>query len=160
MSRIYTATFDSVAVSAPQDLFEIKAHASRAVLIHDWSIGQTSDTGDTAEELLRIEVRRGVLAVTSGSGGSVVIPVTQDYNDGAFGGTVETNNTTRAVAGSPDTMNILGQYIWNVRVPMEKIYTPETRPTIPPGGTFTIGLPVAPGDALTMSGTITFEELP
>lgn len=159
MGRLYTATFDSVAVSALQDLFEIKAHANRPVVIHDWHIGQTSDTGDSAEELLRVEARRGVLAVTSGSGGSTVIPVPLNYYDAAFGGTVETNNTTRATAGSPDTLNIIGQYVWNVRVPMDKIYTPETRIVIPANGTFTLGLPAAPGDALTMSGTITFEEL-
>ena len=105
--RIYTATFDSVAVSAPQDLFEIKAQAAagaspgRMLIIHDWEIFQTSDVGDAAEEILRIEARRGVLAVASGSGGSTVVPVPQGYSDTVFGGTVETNNTTRASAGSP-----------------------------------------------------------
>lgn len=159
MGRMYTATFDSVAVTALQDFFEIKAHSSRSVKVHDWSIFQTSDVGDSAEEILRIEVRRGLLAVASGSGGSTVVPVPQGIADAAFGGTVETNNTTRATAGSPDTLNILGQYGWNVRVPIEKVYTPETRPSIPPGGTLTVGLPVAPGDSLTVGGTITFEEM-
>ena len=157
MGAVYTATFDSVAVSALQDLFEITAPSSACVIVHDWHVFQTSDTGDTAEEILRLQTVRGDLAVASGSGGSTLTPQPLHNGDPAFGGTVECNNTTRMTAGSPDTLEITGNFGWNVRVPYDKVYTPETRPVISPGKRWALALPVAPGDPLTMGATITFE---
>jgi len=156
--RLYTAQFNAVAVTAAQDLFEIAAPADAALKIHDWTVFQTSDVGDAAEEILRLETVRGVGSVTSGSGGST--PTAQPIEDGdaAFGGTVEANNTTRLAVGS-GTLETLEQYGWNVRLPMEKIYTPETRPVISPSNRWTLSLPAAPADALTMSGLVTFEEI-
>lgn len=160
MGQMYTARFDGVTVSALQDFFEIKAASSCVVIIHDWSIAQTSDTGDSAEELLRIETVRGDSAEVSGSGGTTVTPQRAGSLQAAAVSTVECNNTTRNGAGSPPgTSDILGTYGWNVRVPFEKVYTPETRPIVGPGAFFMVSLPQPPADALTVSGTITFEEI-
>lgn len=156
MSRIYTAQFSAVAVTAAQDFFEITAPSGGAILIHSWQIFQTSDVGDAAEEILRIETVRGVGSTTSGSGGST--PTAQPVSDGdaAFGGTVEANNTTRMAAGS-GSLETLEQHGWNVRVIASWIYTPETRPQVLPSARWTLSLPVAPADSLTVSGTVTFE---
>lgn len=159
---MYTGTFNNVSVSALQDFFEIKSATNTIVKIHGWSIGQTSDAGDAQEELLRLEAVRGNIAtaaVSSGTGGSTSIPNAIENSDQAFGGTFETNNTTRLSAGSPDALEYLEYHIWNVRVPITMIYTPEMRPSIGPGCFWTLGLPSAPADALTVSGTIWFEEL-
>lgn len=158
MSRIYTAQFSAVAVTAAQDLFEITAPTDAVVKIHDWEVFQTSDAGDAQEEQLRLECVRGVGSVTSGSGGSSVTPQPVEDGDAAFGGTVEANNTTRMAAGS-GSLETLPQIGWQVRYPKEKVYTPETRPTISPGNRWTLSLPVAPADALTLCGTVTFEEI-
>lgn len=157
MSRLYTAQFSAVAVTALQDLFEVVAPSDAVVKVHSWSLLQTSDVQDAAEEILRLETVRGVGA-TSGSGGST--PTAQPIEDGdsAFGGTVEANNTTRITAGG-GSLETLEQYGWNVRVPIEKIYTPETRPVISPGNRWTLALPAGPADSLTMSGMVTFEEI-
>lgn len=156
--RLYTAQFNAVAVTAAQDLFEIVAPADAALKVHDWTVFQTSDTGDAAEEILRLETVRGVGSVTSGSGGST--PTAQPIEDGdtAFGGTVEANNTTRMATGT-GTLETLEQYGWNIRMPMEKIYTPECRPVISPSNRWTLALPAAPADSITVSGNITFEEI-
>lgn len=158
MGRIYTAQFSAVAATAAQDLFEIAAPADAIVVIHDWTVFQTTDVGDAAEEILRLECVRGVGTVTSGSGGSTVTPQPVSDGDPAFGGTVEANNTTRMAAGT-GTLETLPQHGWNVRVPAEKVYTPETRPVISPSNRWTLSLPAAPADSLTISGSVTFEEI-
>lgn len=160
MGQMYTARFDNVTVTALQDLFEIKAAASCVVIIHDWSVFQTSDTSDAAEEILLLQTIRGDSAEVSGSGGSTVTPQKQQSLQAAAASTVEANNTTRNGSGSPPaSSDILGAYGWNVRVPLEKVYTPETRPVVGPGAFFVLSLPNPPADSLTLGGTITFEEI-
>lgn len=158
MGRMYTAQVSAVAATAAQDIFEILAPSDAAVIVHDWVVFQTSDVGDAAEELLRIECTRGVGAVTSGSGGSTVTPQPISDGDPAFGGTVEGNNTTRMVVGS-GSLDTLEQRPWNVRIQCERVYTPETRPVISPGNRWTLALPSAPADSLTMTAMVTFEEI-
>jgi hypothetical protein len=154
MGRLYTAVFNNVAVTAIQDLFEIVAPATGIVLLHDIHISQNTDVGDAAEEVLRIELTSG--HTTSGSGGSTVTPVSLDLGDAAFAGTCEVNNTTQASAGT-----IVTHYVWNwnIRVGFDKIFTPETRPLIRPSRRMCLELPAAPADSLTMSGSITIEEI-
>ncbi|MBP8301429.1 MAG: hypothetical protein KA020_13765, partial [Planctomycetes bacterium] len=66
--RTYAVTFNAVAVSAAQDLFEITPGDDKPCEIVSLSIGQYSDAGDAAAELLGIQIIRGFTA--SGSGGS------------------------------------------------------------------------------------------
>lgn len=154
MGRIYTAQFTDVAVSAIQDLFEIVAAADSIVVIHDLHLAQRSDVGDAAEEILSIQLTSGHSA--SGSGGSAVTPVPAQLQDSAFGGTCKANNTTQAATGTIVTHY---SWMWNIRGPFDKVWTPETRPVIAPSRRCCVELPVAPADAITMSGTITFEEI-
>lgn len=158
MSRFYTTKFSAVAVSAAQDLFEILAPALGAIIIHNWEVFQTSDVGDAAEEILRITVTRGDGAVTTGSGGSTHTPQPVDNGVGVSGAVVEINNTTRMAAGS-GVLDELEEHGWNVRSPLKEIYTPELRPVITPTDRWTLSLPDAPADSLTMSGYITYEEI-
>ena len=153
MGRLYTAQFSAVAVSAAQDLFEIVAPADAIVKIHNIRLGQTSDVGDAAEEILLIKLNSG--ATTSGSGGGSYTPVPIELGDAAFGGTCEINNTTQAADGTIVTHHA---WPWNVRGPFEIIFEPETRPVLSPSRRCVLTIP-APADALTMMGTITFEEI-
>ena len=154
MGRIYTAQFTDVAVSAIQDIFELVAPADAIVVVHDLHLGQKSDVGDSAEEILSIQLTSG--HTTSGSGGSSVTPVPVNFGDAAFGGTCEANNTTQAQDG---TIVVHYAWDWNIRGPFDKIWTPETRPVLSPSRRMCVELPEAPTDAITMSGTITFEEI-
>ena len=154
MGRIYTAQFTDVAVSAIQDLFEIVAPADAIVVIHDLHLSQKSDVGDAAEEILNIQLTSG--HTTSGSGGSAPTAIPVELGDAAFEGTVEANNTTQAVSGTIVTHY---SWDWNIRGPFDKIWTPETRPILSPSRRACVELPAAPADAITMSGTITFEEI-
>lgn len=158
MGRMYSATFKAIAVTAAQDLFEIAAPSDAAVIVHGFAVSQVTETGDSAEEMLQMTANRGVGSVTSGSGGASVTPQPLNDGDAAFGGTVERNNTTIMAVGT-GTLEELEAYAWNVRIPWERWYTPETRPVISPSNRWTLELETAPADSITLEGTVWFEEI-
>lgn len=148
MGRMYSVTFEEVAVSAVQDLFEINAASDSAVIVHGIEISQSSDTDS---EQLNVLIHRGS---TSGSGGSTPTPAPLEIGDSAFGGTCEANNTSQSTEGTilhSAAFNVLNGWVWWP--------TPECRPVISPSGRLIVELQTAPGDELTMSGTIYIEEV-
>jgi hypothetical protein len=156
--RMYAAVFKDVAVTAVQDLFEVAGPSDAITVVHRVMLTQSTETGDAAEEMLRLTTNRGVGSVTSGSGGGSVTPQPVSDGDAAFGGTVERNNTTAMAAGS-GSLEELESFAWNVRVPFDLIWLPEFRPVISPGNRWTLELESAPADSVTMSGTLWFEEI-
>lgn len=159
MGRIYTATFKSIAVTVAQDLFEIAGPTDAVTIIHEWGLFQTTELGDAAEEQLLLTTNRGVGTVTSGSGGATVTPQPISDGDPAYGGTVERNNTTIMAVGTGTLETDLEVLAWNIRVPFQRIYTPELRPVISPGNRWTLELETAPADSITMHGYVIFEEI-
>ena len=151
MARIYSATFEEVAVTAVQDLFEIVAPADMSVAIHGFMISQSSDAGDSESEQLNVLVHRGS---TSGSGGSTPTPAPLAVGDVASTVTVEANNTTQSTEGT-----ILHSESFNVMAGLQVWLPPELRWLISPSGRLNIELQTAPADSLTMSGTVYFEEI-
>lgn len=151
---IYTAVFNQVAVTAQQDLFEIVSPADAITIIHGLELSQSTELGDAAEEMLTVLIRRG--QTTSGSGGTAVTANPIETGSSAYGGTVEANNTTRATTG---TILTLRADNWNVRMPYLWLPTPEMRPINGPSSRMTFELASTPADAITMSGTLWFEEL-
>ena len=149
--RMYTATFELVAATAAQDLFEINAPADAVVEVHGFFLSQSSDVGDAASEILNVLVHRGS---TSGSGGSTITPAPLSLGDPAFGGTVEANNTTQSTEGT-----ILFSTDWHIAAGLQVWFPPEARPAISPSGRLIIEMQSTPADSLTLSGTVFFSEL-
>lgn len=158
MGRVYETFTSGVAVTTAIDMWEILAATGKPIRVHEWNVWQTTDLGDAAEEILTIQEVRGVGSVTSGSGGSSPTIHPTDDNDAANGATVEANNTTRMAAGS-GTLESLAARGWNIRIPYEKVYTPETRPRINPGDRWTLAITTAPADSITISTSIKYEEI-
>ena len=154
MSRIYTAQFNGVAATAQQDLFEIVAGSAGIVLLHELCISQLTEVADAAEEMLLILLKSG--STTTGSGGSAPSKVARLFGDAASGATVATNNTTKATAGTIATHHA---WYWNVRVPFQMIWTPETRPTLSPSRRGTVELATTPADSITLGGYLVWEEI-
>lgn len=154
IGRQYTVQFNGVAVTAQQDLFEIVAPADAVVELLEFHISQSTEVGDTAEEGLSILLKSG--STTSGSGGSAPTPVPLSLGDAAFGGTTEVNNTTKATAG---TIVTHAAWNWNIRVPLDVIFTPETCKILSPSARMTIELATTPADSITMSGYAIFREI-
>lgn len=148
---MYSASFEQVAVSAVQDLFQILAPADSAVLVHGLVLSQSSDAGDSESEQLAILIHRGS---TDGSGGSTPTPTPLHLGDAAAGTIVEANNTSQGTEGP-----FIHAEAFNVMAGLALWWTPETRPVISPSDLFHIELQTAPTDELTMNGTVYFEEI-
>lgn len=158
MSRIYTASFKAVAVTAQQDFFEILAATNKAIRIHAWNLAQSTEIGDAMEEGLLVTCNRGAGSVTSGAGGSAPVPAALCVDDATVAAVVEANNTTKMTVGT-GVLTELETHVWNVRIPYLMIYPPELRPYIRPGDRWTLELETTPADSITLSGTVWFEEV-
>jgi len=153
---LFTATFAGVAVSAAQDAFEITAPATSRVKVKEVRLGQYSDFGDAAAEILSVTVLRGHTA--SGSGGSAITPGNMAGWSAAPAAVsaVEANNTTVASGGSPvtlvaDAFNIQQGWCWRAWEEYEEIILEVNQRLV-------VRLS-APIDPLTMNGTLLFEEI-
>ena len=157
MGRMYSIEFENVSVTAAQDFFALKPADDKPILIHGIYLSQFSDVGDSAEEILRVKIIRG--AATIGSGGSNPTPRPMDSNDAASGITTNSrvNDTTETSGGSPVDLH---SDAFNIRVGWVYIPTPEMRIRCDEGdGFIAVALMAAPADAVSMSGTLYFEEI-
>lgn len=152
--RTYTVQFNGVAATAQQDFFEIVAPSDAAVEILEFHLSQSTEVGDAQEEGLSVLFKSG--STTSGSGGSAPTPVPLSLGDAAFGGTTEVNNTTKAQNG---TIVTHGAWAWNVRAPLDIIFTPETTKILSPSARATVELGTTPADSITVNGYIVFREI-
>lgn len=155
MGRVYTVQFENVAVTEDQDLFEISPADDKPVRLLALYLSQSTETGDAAEEMMRIQVIRG--HSTGGSGGSAPTPAPIDPDSPAAGFAAEVNNTTIASAG---TGVVLHSEAFNVRAGLALIWTPETTPMARQANTtIVVRLMANPADSVTMGGTLYVEEL-
>ncbi len=155
MARIYTVSFEAVAVTAAQDLFEISPADDHPVVLLGMTIDQSSDVGDAAEEMLRYKIIRG--HTTGGSGGSAPTPRPLDPGDAAATFGAEVNNTTIASAGT--TVDLVAG-AFNIRSGLAIYWPPELTPMANQGNTtIVVRFMAAPADSLTMSGTLYIAEL-
>jgi hypothetical protein len=156
MGRFYTASFSAVSVSAAVDVFEVLAASGKPFVLHEVVIAQSSDYGDAAAEGLSVLIKRATGSYTSGSGGSTATPAKHATNDAAAGPTAETNNTTQASAGS-GTLTTLRAEAFNAQAGYQYLPPPEQRYVFLPAEACVVSI-TAPADALTLSGSLVFEE--
>jgi hypothetical protein len=153
--RVYAVPFSAVAVSAAQDLFELTPADDKPVEIVGIVLGQTSDSGDAADEQLQISIIRG--NTTSGSGGSAPTPApVKSSATAASGFTAEVNNTTVASSGTAVT---LFTDAWNVRAGYTQWFPEGAEPSASQTNTLLCVRMTAPADSITMSGTLFVREL-
>jgi hypothetical protein len=154
LGRVYSAQFNGSAQTAQVDFFELNAAATKIVELLEVHLSQLTEVADAQEEMLLVLIKSG--QTTSGSGGSAPAAVPRQLGDAAFAGTVETVNTTKASAGTIVTHEA---HNWNIRVPFQRIWTPETTIVIPPSGRLTVELGTTPADSITFAGTALFREV-
>jgi len=154
MGRIYTASFSGQAETVQVDLFEITAGSGDVVVIHEIGISQLLEIADAEEEMLLLKWVSG--NTTTGSGGNTTAIVPALFGDSASGAAVEDTNNTKATAG---TQVIHYQWYWNVRIPFQQIFTPETRPILIASRRAQLELATTPADSITFGGYIVFEEI-
>lgn len=151
MGRFYSIVGNASVSSGPQDILEITAPSDAILVWHYFMLGQTTDFGDAEEENLRVQYLRGV---TSGSGGSASVFNRLLAGDNVTGATGEEFNSTISTGG---TVN--GRWVWNVRIPLELIFTPEMRLILPPSATGVFRVVTSPADAITCEFHAVIEEV-
>ena len=154
MGRIYTAQFSGQAETAQCDLIEIVAGAGKPIAIHEVGFSQGTEIADAQEEMLLIQFKSG--QTTTGSGGNTMSSIPLNINSSASGATLKDTNTTKASTGTIVTKY---SWYWNVRIPFQMIWTPETRPLITQSTRATFELATTPTDSITYGGYIVYEEL-
>lgn len=152
MSYLVTAPFDNLAITTATDVFHLTLASNKAVTPIEMTLGNFSDLGDAAEEVLRIGVYRGV---TGGSGGTALTEAIPDANNTSTIGTaVLANNTTISTGGT-----LLEVITWNIRMPLLWCPVPEARYAFHSGTSpIAFRLLAAPADSISVSGTIKFFE--
>ena len=151
MGRMYSVLMPSIAVSVAQDLISVAAGTNNSLKVHSAKFTQSSDYGDAEAEGLRFIVKQGAAV---GSVGTTQTPGALDAGNAASDASARKNDTTAGTGGTnvdEENANMQIGYFYRP--------TPEEMITIPGGGRITFNLPTAPADALTMSGTVIFEEL-
>ncbi len=153
--RVYSSVFDGVTVAAVQDLFEIIAGSTTCVELLSFHLSQEQLIQDAEEEMWTIAIQGHSGGITTGSGGSTPTVVPTHLGDAAAVAVVEANNTTEISGGTKVTHHVMN---WNVRVPLDLIWIPETRIWASPTDAITVTLLTTPTSA-TVGGTIYFREL-
>jgi|GEM_PF-1074946 len=155
---VFTASFSAVAIAAEQDLFELVAPANARVRILEIDIGQYTDFGDAAAEIIPLTMFRG--HTVSGSGGTTVTPTNVSTYSRAAGAVVEANNTTVATtAGSllwATAWHIQAGFIWRQPEDVQPYHRRQI--LLAPDERFVIRVG-APADSITTNGTVMFEEI-
>lgn len=155
--NLYAANFSASAFTTATDIFEFTPVVDRAIILYGLSVGQTTDLGDAAEEVLMIGLYRDA---TAGSTGTAATEYA--YNNAAASGTVQTAVVSNR--GTPSTGGTLIEIIpWNIRIPLLWVPIPEMRPKFSnlaaEGPTSTFRLIAAPTDSITVSATMWWAEV-
>ncbi|KKL92827.1 hypothetical protein LCGC14_1880830 [marine sediment metagenome] len=147
MGRMYSVQFSEVSVSAQQDLFQIEALVVPAI-IHAIYVSQSSDVGDASAAMVSLRINRVTDAVTDD-----LAVVQLDKGDATQNADVAINETVELVTG----IEVIHSEVWNIALPFIWLPTPEMRIVVEVGNVVVVNMNTT--DALTMSGTLYFEEV-
>lgn len=155
MGRIYNVTFEDIAVSAAQDLIQLKGATGKICFVRRQWLSFTNTTLPTAQGI-KVRSRFLPATVTDGSGGGTPTVSKLDPGDAAASVTALRNNTTQATTnGTAIVLEEGGDHIYN---PYEKVFPQKTPPTIGPSESFVFELLSTVTGTVNMSGGIEIEE--
>ena len=158
MPRVYTVEFEAVTLAAASgdiDIFSIDAATDKPTALKKLKIKTTSELAEAQEEWLRLRVIRG--HATVGSGGTAATARPLSANDTAYSGSVRTNDTTIASAGTP--VNLMSDAM-QVRAGYEEEFAPEDWMWTAGADFLVVRLMAAVTDDVIASGTAWIVEVP
>jgi len=158
MPRVYTVEFENITLanaSGDIDILSIDAATDKPTAIKTIVLKTTSELAEAQEEWLRLRVIRG--HTTVGSGGSSATARPLSANDSAYGGTVRTNDTTIASAGT--AVNLWSDAL-QVRNGYELWLPPEDWFWTAGADLLVVRLMAAVTDDVVCNGSITIVEVP
>lgn len=152
---VYTAPFSAQALTTnDQDLFCLTASSSSRVVIREIRLGQYTEFGDAQAELLSLTMMVGS---TASSSGTAITPLNVKRHTGAptADSSVVGPSTTLASTTSSD---VHWADTWNVAAGLLYSPLPPERLVVQPGEIFNLRMS-APADAMTLNGTLVFQEI-
>jgi hypothetical protein len=154
MARVYTVSFSGTLTNTggDADLLELIPAADKPISLRGLVLSQISETGDAAEEGLRVSIIRLPATVTGGNGTGTT-PRPLDETDGAASFTAEVNGATVATtSGTAVTLDEIG---WNIRMsPMERWWPDaDFAPKVRNAGALVIRCQTTAADDITVQGT-------
>lgn len=147
---MYSVPFTAVSVSAASDIFELTAGSAHVCILHSVYLAQSSDVGDANAESLNITVIKGR---TAGSGGTAITPAPLETGLPTADASADRTVTTQGTGGT-----VVHADVWNTQIGWMYRPTPEERIVIGPSEVLVV-TNSAPADAITVSGTLVFEEI-
>lgn len=135
------------------DYFALKVPTNKLVVLHEVRLGQGTDAGDAEAEMLQVTMGR--YDGSDGTGGTSPIPERLDPGDALAATVLRVNDVTTGATGVTEIFHDT----WNVQAGWLYLPTPETRIIIPGGTNFVVRTLTIPADPLTISATLTFEEI-
>lgn len=155
MELYYTASQDAQAVSTAVDLFHFTVADDVPMFLWSLELAQTTDLGDSQEEVLRIGLYRGV---TGGGGGSALTEVPINDRVNSLSSSAATAVVGQGTASTSGTL--VKMFYWNIRQAGPVwIATPETAIRIGQGNSAAaLRLLAAPSDSITLSGEVMWYE--
>lgn len=112
------------------DFFELDAATEKPIEVIAIFIGQTTETGDAAEEIVAWSIRRFSGGTLTSGGEASTTPRPMDPSDGAASFAAETANSAGTVASTSGTEVVLHQDAFNLRTGLQVIFPPEMRPKV------------------------------
>src|SRR5262245_5747892 len=155
----YTGTLANS--TGDSDLLIIQPADDKPCRLVGWILGQSTETGDAAEENLRITTRHMTATLTV-TGGTSVTPVANrpGTTDVASAGFTATCNAT-TVTTTSGTSTIMEELAWNIRSsPWERWIPEELRPIAIQGEGILVRMESTPVDDITGELTFFVEEMP
>jgi hypothetical protein len=155
MPRIYSVTFEQVAVSAAQDLVQITGASGKMCLIKSVEVYPTDTTLVTAQDWA-LRSRFLPATVTNGNGTSAT-PQKNDPGDAAASFTAIVNSTTKATTSG----TAVTQREWGGHIFAGFAYTWPTgsEPTVGPSEAFVFELLSTVSGTVHLSGTVLVAEI-
>lgn len=152
---VFTVPFSAAVLTTnPIDLWCLTAGSSTRVVVREVRIGQFSEFADAQAELLSVTMLTGSTAPSSGA---AITPVNVQGHTGAptatssvVGPSTTLASTTSAVQRVADAWNVAAGYLYSP-LPIERM-------VLNPSQTLAIRM-TAPNDAMTVNGTLTFQEI-
>lgn len=155
MGRVYKINA-SGSETAAGDFLEILVPSDAAMSLHQVTVTQSTEAGDTESEQVTVAITRVTGAPTSGSGGSAVTPTPASSGDAAAGITVEAFNTTDLSGGTEVT---LWEESFNVMAGMNYLPIPSDQPEFAPSTRCMVKLTSTPADSITFNVSAVVEEI-
>jgi hypothetical protein len=154
---VFAAAFSATALSTGNsELFTVTASSINRVVIREIRLGQHTEFGDAAAELFPLAIWTGSTAASTV--GTAITPRNVASHSGAPTALTSVLGPS-SVAGSSLSEILRLSDAWNVAAGWWWHPEPCERIVLNPGQVFALRQPSAAADALTLNGTILFQEI-